>query len=67
MWLYGLIHDPSRARRIMDEVTDGVLLDVRDADITDLLAESVKGHISTALDEVLSSGADSWNGFSNSI
>jgi hypothetical protein len=49
----------------MDEVTEGVLLDVREADMTDLLAEP---GISTALNGLLESVSDNWNGgFNNSI
>jgi hypothetical protein len=49
------------------DVTDGVLIDVRGADISSLLSESVDSAVKTALDRVLMSSATGCNGFDNSI
>lgn len=51
----------------MDEVTGGGLLNVCEADLAELVADEARSDISTALDRVLTTGPDFYNGFNNSI
>lgn len=50
-----------------DDVTDSALIDLRDADIANLLTKPVDSGMQTALDRILMSTAGGLNGFSNSI
>lgn len=49
------------------DVSDGVLVDVCDADLATLLVEPLHGSVGTALDKILASGADTYNGFNSYI
>lgn len=66
--LYLLKMERIHLRRIMSaDVSDGVLVDVCDADLSALLAQPLRDHLETALDKILASGADTYNGFTNFI
>lgn len=50
-----------------EDVADGLLMDVRAMDMATLLTEAVESSLTTALDRLLMSNADSCNDFNNSI
>lgn len=50
-----------------EDVTDGMVFDLRDVDMTKLLAEAVGADMKTALDRLLASNTSGNNGFSNCI
>ena len=49
------------------DISDGLLVDVRDADLTSLLKQPVKSRIQSALDRILTPSADTYNAFNSSI
>ncbi len=52
----------------MDEdVADGIVINLRGADMATLLSETAESGMKTALDRLLLSNASSCNGFNNSI
>jgi hypothetical protein len=50
-----------------DDVADGIVKDLRDADMTELLTGAAGAEMKTALDRLLISNANGNNGFSNYI
>lgn len=50
-----------------EDATDGMVLDLRGVDMTNLLVEAVRADMKTALDRLLISNASGNNGFSNCI
>jgi hypothetical protein len=50
-----------------EEISDGVLLDVREVDLASLLRRPVKSRTRTALDRILTPDADTYNAFNSSI
>jgi hypothetical protein len=50
-----------------EEVSDGLLIDVRGVDISSLLSEPAESGIMTALDRLLTSEADRCNDFNSYI
>jgi len=56
------------ARRIMNNVADGLLLDVREINITDLEFADTESALSRALERILSSNTEcNFNSFNSSI
>lgn len=52
----------------MDEgLSDGVVMDVRGVDLASLLAQAHGSDVQTALDRLLTSQAENYNGFSSFI
>jgi hypothetical protein len=59
---------PLVLRRIMDEgISDGVVIDVRGVDLASLLTQANGPDVQTALDRLLTSQAENYNGFGNFI
>ena len=50
-----------------EDVTDGMVFDLRGVDMTSLLVEALGADMKTALDRLLISNASGNNGFSNCI
>lgn len=50
-----------------EDVTDGMVIDLRGADMMDLLIDAAGEQMQTALDRLLISNASGNNGFNNSI
>jgi hypothetical protein len=50
-----------------EDVADGVVIDLRGADMMSLLTGTVGAQMQTALDRLLASNASGNNGFNNSI
>lgn len=48
-------------------VSDHVLLDIRDIDLASLITQTDESGIRTALDRLLASGNENYNGFNNYI
>jgi hypothetical protein len=59
---------PLAQRRIMDKaISDGVVIDVRGIDPASLLTQANGSDVLTALDRLLNSQAENYNGFSSFI
>jgi hypothetical protein len=65
----GLIGHADSARRIMnDDVSDGLLLDVREVNLADLLLDDEDSGLSLALDRLLRGAAENcYNSFGSSL
>jgi len=50
-----------------DGISDGVVMDVRGVDLASLLAQAHGSDVQTALDRLLTSPAENYNGFGNFI
>jgi hypothetical protein len=50
-----------------EDVTDGMVFDLRGVDMANLLAEAAQANMKTALDRLLISNASGNNGFNNYI